>query len=103
VVGRAAAPGESTAARGTGRSRTDKRDRDDIVAAFGANLKAVRLKMELTQAQLAEATGLLRQHISLVESGKPNATLTTAQVLATAVNRDVRVLLARPRRRPFKG
>jgi len=91
------------AKRGTGRSRTDQRDQDDIVATFGANLKAARLKMRLTQAQLAEATGLLQQYISLVESGRQNVTLTTAQVLATAVNRDVRVLLARPRRRPFKG
>jgi len=91
------------ARRGTGRSRTDKRDRDDIVATFGANLKAARLKLGLTQAQLAEATGLLQQYISLVESGAQNVTLTTAQVLAAAVNRDVRALLARPRRRPFKG
>ena len=87
----------------SGRSRTDKRDQDDIVATFGANLKAARLRLGLTQAQLAEATGLLQQYISLVESGRQNVTLTTAQVLATAVNRDVRALLARPRLRPFKG
>jgi len=91
------------ARRGTGRPRTDQRDRDDIVATFGANLKAARLKTGLTQAQLAEATGLLQQYISLVESGRQNVTLTTAQVLATAVNQDVTVLLGRPRRRPFKG
>jgi len=91
------------ARRGTGRSRTDQRDQDDIVATLGANLKAARLTMRLTQAQLAEATGLLQQYISLVESGRQNVTLTTAQVLATAVDRDVRALLARPRRRPFKG
>jgi len=91
------------ARRGTGRSRTDQRNKDDIVATFGANLKAARLKMGLTQTQLAEATGLLQQYISLVESGRQNVTLTTAQVLATAVNRDVMALLAPPRRRPFKG
>jgi len=90
------------ARRGAGRSRTDQRDRDDIVATFGANLKAARLKMNLTQAQLAEATGLLQQYVSLVESGRQNVTLTTAQVLAKAVNRDVRALLAPPTRRPFK-
>jgi len=91
------------ARRSSGRSRTDKRDQDDIVATFGANLRAARLKFDLTQAQLAEATGLLQQYISLVESGRQNVTLATAQVLATAVNRDVRALLARTRLRPLKG
>jgi len=89
--------------RGTSRSRRDLLDRYDIVATFGANLKVTRLKMRLTQEQLAEATGLLQQYISLVESGRQNITLTTAQVLATAVDRDVRALLARPRRRPING
>ena len=79
------------------------RDQDDIVATFGANLEAARLKLGLTQAQLAEATGLLQQYISLVESGRQNVTLTTAQVLAKAVNRDVRALLAQPRLRSFKS
>ena len=87
---------------GTRRSRTDRRDQDDIVATFGANLKAARLKMGFTQEQLGEATGLLQQYVSLVESGTQNITLTTAQALAKAVSRDVRALLAPPRRRPFK-
>lgn len=91
------------ARRTTGRSRAGRPGQDDILAIFGANLKAARLKMRLTQAQLAEATGLLQQYISLLESGRQNVTLTTAQVLATAVNRDVSALLARPRRRPFNG
>ena len=91
------------ARRITGRPRAERPGQGNILATFGANLKAARLKSGLTQAQLAEATGLLQQYISLVESGRQNVTLTTAQVLATAVNRDVRALLARPRRRPFKG
>jgi len=86
-----------------GRSRTYQRDQDDIVAIFGGNLKAARLKMGLTQAQLAEAAGLIQQYVSLVESGRQNVTLTTAQALAKVVNRDVRALLARPRPGPFKG
>ena len=83
----------------TGRSRTSESDRDDIVATFGANLKAARLKARLTQVQLAERAGLLQQYISLVESGKQNVTLVTAKALANVVNRDVRSLLA-PLRSP---
>ena len=81
------------------RPRADKPGRDDLVAIFGANLKAARLKAGLTQAQLAAGAGLLQQYVSLVESGKQNVTLTTAQVLAKVVNRDVRTLLTRPRAR----
>jgi transcriptional regulator with XRE-family HTH domain len=76
---------------------------DDIVATFGANLKAARLKMGLTQVQLAEAAGLLQQYVSLVESGKQNVTLTTAKTLAKVVNRDVRMLLTPPKSGALKG
>ena len=85
------------------KTHSGKADQDDIVATFGANLKAARVKMGLTQAQLAEAAGLLQQYVSLVESGKQNVTLTTAQTLAKVVNRDVRMLVTRPRSRSLKG
>src|SRR5579863_8536250 len=88
---------------GPNRSRIELPDANDIVAIFGTNLKTARLKMGLTQAQLAEAAGLLQQYVSLVESGKQNVTLTTAETLARVVNREVRTLLARPRPRPLKG
>jgi DNA-binding XRE family transcriptional regulator len=84
------------------RSSADKDDQNNIVATFGANLKSARLKLGLTQVQLADAAGLLQQYVSLVESGKQNVTLTTAETLAKGVDRDVRTLLARPRPRPLK-
>jgi DNA-binding XRE family transcriptional regulator len=77
-------------------------DPNDLVAIFGANLKAARLKQGLTQAQLAERAGLLQQYVSLVETGKQNVTLTTAQALARVVQQNVSTLLqgtARTRRR----
>jgi transcriptional regulator with XRE-family HTH domain len=89
------------ARRDTSRSRADRRNRHDLVATFGANLKAARMKMNMSQTELANAAGLLQQYVSLVESGKQNVTLTTALALANAVNRDVTALLRRPR--PRKG
>jgi DNA-binding XRE family transcriptional regulator len=86
----------------TSRPRPNEPDRDDIVATFGANLKAARQKAGLTQVQLAERAGLLQQYISLVESGKQNVTLVTAKGLANVVKRDVRSLLAPLRTPPFK-
>ena len=78
-------------------SRLDGPDPDDIVAVFGINLKAARLKAGLTQVELAERAGLLQQYVSLVETGKQNITLTTAQALARVVEQTVsELLLFRP-------
>ncbi len=70
------------------------------MARFGANLKAGRQRMGLTQAQLAEAAGLLQQYISLVESGRQNVTIATANDLANVLNCDIRDLLG-PLKRPI--
>lgn len=78
-------------------SSSDSSAPKDIAAIFGANLKAAQLKSGLTQAQLAERSGLLQQYVSLVEFGKQNVTLTTAQALADVVGRDVSDLLRLPR------
>jgi transcriptional regulator with XRE-family HTH domain len=78
-----------------GTPRADDADSRDLLASFGANLRAARLKLGLTQAQLAEQSGLLQQYVSLVESGKQNVTLTTALSLATVVRQDLRNLLRR--------
>ena len=79
----------------------DEPDPDDLVAVFGVNLKAARMKQGLTQAQLAERAGLLQQYVSLVETGKQNVTLTTAHALAKVVHQDVSDLLrgTAPKRR----
>jgi transcriptional regulator with XRE-family HTH domain len=79
-----------------GKSDPDDTDPDDLVAIFGANLKAARMKAGLTQAQLAERSGLVQQYVSLVESGKQNVTLTTAQTLAKVVHQNVSTMLRRP-------
>jgi transcriptional regulator with XRE-family HTH domain len=83
-----------------GKSDPDEHDPDDLVAIFGAKLKAARMKAGLTQAQLAEQSGLLQQYVSLVESGKQNVTLTTAQTLAKVVHQNVSTMLRRPTPRP---
>jgi len=82
-----------------GNSHSDEPDADDLVAIFGINLKTARVKAGLTQAQLAERSGLLQQYVSLVESGKQNVTLTTAQALAKVVHQNVSTMLRRPTQR----
>ena len=82
----------------THRSHAATSNQDDIKGIFAANLKAARLKAGLTQAQLAERTGLLQQYISLVEAGKHNITFDTLMILAGGVHRDVIRMLTPPRK-----
>ena len=79
----------------------DEPDPEDLLAVFAASLKAARMKRGWTQAQLAERAGLLQQYVSLIEQGKQNVTLTTAQVLARVLRQDVSDMLrgAAPGRR----
>jgi DNA-binding XRE family transcriptional regulator len=82
--------------------RADNPDFNDLLALFGANLRAARLKSGLTQTQLAEQAGLLQQYVSLVESGKQNVTLTTALSFARVVGLELIDLLHRPKS-PTRG
>jgi DNA-binding XRE family transcriptional regulator len=86
-----------------GHTNRKEPDADDLLAVFAASLKAARIKQGLTQAQLAERAGLLQQYVSLVEQGKQNVTLTTAQALARVLRLNVSDMLrgtapGRPRR-----
>ena len=85
-----------------GTPRPDNRDFSEFLVSFGANSRAARVKPGFTQARLAEQSGLLRQYVSLVESGMQNMTLTTALTLAIVVRRHLGGLLRRPKS-PTRG
>ncbi|MBO0737765.1 MAG: helix-turn-helix transcriptional regulator [Alphaproteobacteria bacterium] len=72
---------------------------DDLQSVFGQNLRAARHKAHLTQAQVAERTGLTQQYVSWVEAGHANLTLATMANLAKVVRREVVGLLRRNRGR----
>ena len=72
---------------------------DDLPTLFGKNLREARIKAGLTQAQVAERTGLTQQYVSLVEAGHQNITLGTMTSLARVVGQDVRTLLRKGRGR----
>ena len=67
------------------------RERPALVAAarrerrrLGKRLRALRTERELTQADAAEAVGVHPVHISRLESGEANATISTLVALAIA-------------------
>lgn len=50
------------------------------------NVKLARLKAELTQQDLADAVGITRQTVSLIEKGKYNPSLKLCLQICYAVN-----------------
>ena len=54
-------------------------------AVFGARVRELRLKLELTQDDLATHCGLFRTYLSRIETGNANPTLTMICALADAL------------------
>jgi transcriptional regulator with XRE-family HTH domain len=77
----------------------DKREREastiapSLAKAFGAALRKARLEASLSQADIAEASGIMHNRISPIEHGKVDLRLSTAGKLARAVGRSVKDLL----------
>jgi transcriptional regulator with XRE-family HTH domain len=72
---------------------------DDLRKVFGQNTRAARIKAGLTQAQLAERTGLTQQYVSLVEADHQNITIDTMAAIARVIGRDVSALIWEGRNR----
>lgn len=60
--------------------------RQSILVRFGAALKERRRSCGLTQAELAQKSGLNRSYISEVECGRENISLERAERLAVALD-----------------
>jgi transcriptional regulator with XRE-family HTH domain len=70
----------------------------DLRPVFGANLRAARKALGLTQTDIGEKVGLQKQYIGQVELGRKNLSLSTMQSLAAAVGLEVSVMLERKHR-----
>jgi len=55
------------------------------VGNLGSNLKAARLKLRLTQEQVAERSGVHSTEVSRIEAGKRDPQVSTVEKLAKAV------------------
>lgn len=69
--------------------------RHPVLGRFGTALRAKRRAIGMTQAELAENSGLSRSYISEVENARESISLERAELLASCVNsRLVELLLS---------
>lgn len=67
----------------------------DIRAILGANVRRLRLAIELSQEALADAAGIDRTYMSGIERGRRNPSLLVMQRLADALGVEVTSLVER--------
>lgn len=66
----------------------------DINLIAGDNIRKIRISQDISQNQLAYETGLSREFINKVESGKNNISIKKLALIADALNIEPKELLA---------
>ena len=67
-------------------------NRDDERLRIGTELSERRKQMGKTQADIADATGVQRNHISRIEQGHYSVGFDTLQTIADALDADIRIV-----------
>jgi transcriptional regulator with XRE-family HTH domain len=65
----------------------------EIQKRFGKKVRSLRNKQELSQEELAHASGLDRSYLGQVERGERNITLENIFKIATGLNTEAYILL----------
>ncbi len=71
-------------------------DEQKLLKNFGFNFKIERMKLKLTQDNIAEITNFSKPYISNVESGKHNLSLVNAIKFSRIVKKSVEELIQNP-------
>lgn len=59
---------------------------------MGERIATLRKEKGMTQQNLADVTGLLRNHISRIEQGRYSVGFDTLQAIADALDADIRIV-----------
>ncbi len=67
----------------------------DITKNLSENIKSLRSDLSLSQEELADKCGLHRTYVGAIERGERNITLSSLELLASALDVDVPTLLSK--------
>ena len=71
---------------------------DEVAIVFGGNVRSQRMKLGLTQEQLADRVGVYAPYISAIESGTLSCRLQRVAVFAEALEITASALLKEPKK-----
>ena len=66
-----------------------------LIKTLARNIKHLRSQMGISQEELADKCGLHRTYIGAVERGERNITLSTLELIASALNVDAPKILSK--------
>ncbi len=69
---------------------------DQVLVAIGERIKAARLKLNLTQSELAEKVGCSKSWVFLTEDGQQNVKICSLYRVADALGMSIQTLLPPP-------
>lgn len=69
-----------------------------LVSVFATNVRMRRLKLGLSQEDLAEKAGVHRTYIGMVERGEKNVTIYNIERIAAALNVEPSAMLIKARK-----
>jgi transcriptional regulator with XRE-family HTH domain len=75
------------------RKTREKREKTETTLRVGSRVKSLRLKRELSQAQVAETSGISSKYLGEVERGEANISLELITRIATALNAPLSAIL----------
>lgn len=67
-------------------------DKKDILIKFGQKVRDERMKLGLSQEELAARAGLHRTYIGMIERAEKNITLENIEKIATALSKKINEL-----------
>ena len=69
-----------------------KKTENNILIIVGTNIRKIRISQNLSQNQLSYETGLTREYINKIESGKYNISIKKLSLISEALNVDIKSL-----------
>ena len=78
----------------SGKGIKDRAGKDPELVAFGARVRALREKADMTQEELAHAAGLHWTYVGQIERGERNATIKNVLKIARGLGVDATALVA---------
>ena len=79
-----------------------KREKSEATLLVGSRIKSIRVKRKMSQAKIAEASGISSKYLGEVERGEANISIELINRIAAALNAPMSAILENEHERPHQ-